>query len=255
MCCLRRHIQKNKGRLCSLEEELNSLHRSIQQTCGSRRQGITLLRRKIEVQNDKVLGARQRFFAARKARAVVSFRIYIAPWQSPCVQVQGLALALNLFAWPLQVLEAAEKKLQAEEAVKAELCRDLSELVAQSADQQLVPALALTKECMQATSMSCLSVCCKCRVAGCLLSTSVGVCQPLRMLLSVCSACATLQLALMHLAACLPSPAHKHHSIWLRAAATCSTATPAEWAPCCAVTPGGADAAADGAEQRHEPSR
>ena len=71
MCCLRRHIQKNKGRLRSLEEELNSLHRSIQQTCGSRRQGITLLRRKIEVQNDKVLSARQRFFAARKARAAL----------------------------------------------------------------------------------------------------------------------------------------------------------------------------------------
>lgn len=41
------------------------------------------------------------------------------------------------------MLEAAEKKLQAEEAVKAELCRDLSELVAQSADQQLVPAPCL----------------------------------------------------------------------------------------------------------------
>ena len=64
-----RCIFKSKGRLLSVEEELNSLHRSIQQTCGSRRQGITLLRRKIETQNDKVLGARQRYFAARKAGA------------------------------------------------------------------------------------------------------------------------------------------------------------------------------------------
>lgn len=63
-----RCIFRSKGRLLSVEEELNSLHRSIQQTCGSRRQGITLLRRKIETQNDKVLTARQRYFAARKAR-------------------------------------------------------------------------------------------------------------------------------------------------------------------------------------------
>lgn len=45
-------------------------------------------------------------------------------------------------------MEAAEKKLVAEEAVKAELCRDLSELVAQSADAQLVshrPQAALLK--------------------------------------------------------------------------------------------------------------
>lgn len=63
-----RCILKNKGRLRSVEEELNTLHRSIQQTCGSRRQGITLLRTKIEAQNDKVLSARQRFFVARKVR-------------------------------------------------------------------------------------------------------------------------------------------------------------------------------------------
>ena len=47
-----------------------------------------------------------------------------------------------------QAMEAAEKKLVAEEAVKAELCRDLSELVAQSADAQLVshrPQAALLK--------------------------------------------------------------------------------------------------------------
>lgn len=63
-----RCILKNKGHLRSVEEELNTLHRSIQQTCGSRRQGITLLRTKIEAQNDKVLSARQRFFVARKVR-------------------------------------------------------------------------------------------------------------------------------------------------------------------------------------------
>lgn len=62
----------------------------------------------------------------------------------------------RVLPWPQQVLEAAEKKLQAEEAVKAELCRDLSELVAQSADQQLVPAPSLLHApCMQAMTTAC----------------------------------------------------------------------------------------------------
>jgi len=43
----------------------------------------------------------------------------------------------------VQAAEAAEAKLKTEEAVKADLCRDLSELVAQSADAQLVRGGAL----------------------------------------------------------------------------------------------------------------
>ena len=38
----------------------------------------------------------------------------------------------------MQAAEAAEAKLKAEEVVKGDLCRDLSELVAKSADAQLV---------------------------------------------------------------------------------------------------------------------
>ncbi|KAK9833417.1 hypothetical protein WJX81_003334 [Elliptochloris bilobata] len=96
-------------------DRLAVLNRS-ERLAEEKERGITLLRRKIEVQNDKVLGARQRFFAARK------------------------------------VLEAAEKRLQAEEAFKAELCRDLSELVAQSADQQLLRLEALTQRLMALNS-------------------------------------------------------------------------------------------------------
>jgi hypothetical protein len=60
-------IAKNYLRIKDVEKELAGLQFQLKLTNGPKRSALELMRRKIEMQNEKVVAARQRFLAARKA--------------------------------------------------------------------------------------------------------------------------------------------------------------------------------------------
>lgn len=98
---LKEIIYKNYCRIKGVEKELSSLQLQLKLTAGPKKHALELLRKKIEIQNEKVVAVRQRHSAAK------------------------------------QVLEAVEVELKREEAVKDQLCSELNLLVQQSATAQL----------------------------------------------------------------------------------------------------------------------
>lgn len=94
-------IASNYSRVRDVERELSQLQLQLKITAGPKRSALEHLRKKIELQNIKVVAARDRNRVAKQAAKV------------------------------------AEESLQAEEKVKNQLCQELNTLVQQSAHAQL----------------------------------------------------------------------------------------------------------------------
>ncbi|KAK9790110.1 hypothetical protein WJX73_008949 [Symbiochloris irregularis] len=94
-------IALNYTRVREVEKELAQLQLQLRITAGPKRSALEMIRKKIELQNAKVVMARDRHKAAKQA------------------------------------MQAAEKDLSQEEAIKQRLCDELNVLVQQSATAQL----------------------------------------------------------------------------------------------------------------------
>ncbi|CAK0734975.1 hypothetical protein CVIRNUC_000510 [Coccomyxa viridis] len=105
---LRECIQNNYSRIKDVERELSGLQMQLKLSTGPKKSALMMLRKKIEVQNDRVLAARAAQKAAKK------------------------------------VFEAADETLKEEDAVKERLCSELNMLVQQSAHAQLEKLEQLT---------------------------------------------------------------------------------------------------------------
>ncbi|CAL8467033.1 g6569 [Coccomyxa elongata] len=105
---LRECIANNYTRIKDVERELSGLQMQLKLSTGPKKSALMMIRKKIEVQNERVLTARDRQRAARK------------------------------------VFEAAEEALKTEEQVKERLCQELNLLVQQSAHAQLEKLEQLT---------------------------------------------------------------------------------------------------------------
>ena len=65
---MRRCIQNNYSRIKDVERELSGLQMQLKLSTGPKKSALMMLRKKIEVQNDRVLAARAAQKAAKKAR-------------------------------------------------------------------------------------------------------------------------------------------------------------------------------------------
>ena len=63
-----RCIQNNYSRIKDVERELSGLQMQLKLSTGPKKSALMMLRKKIEVQNDRVLAARAAQKAAKKAR-------------------------------------------------------------------------------------------------------------------------------------------------------------------------------------------
>ncbi|GMH19664.1 hypothetical protein Nepgr_021505 [Nepenthes gracilis] len=97
---LKKYIEENYSKIRDVERELANLSLELKLTAGSKNAAFEHLRRKIEIQNEKVRAAKLKEEQARK------------------------------------VWEASSKAVQDEEAVKQKLCDDLSQLVQESSNSQ-----------------------------------------------------------------------------------------------------------------------
>ncbi|BDA40657.1 hypothetical protein COCOBI_01-3100 [Coccomyxa sp. Obi] len=105
---LRECIANNYTRIKDVERELSGLQMQLKLSTGPKKSALMMIRKKIEMQNERVLAARDRQRAARK------------------------------------VFEAADEALKTEEQVKERLCQELNLLVQQSAHAQLEKLEQLT---------------------------------------------------------------------------------------------------------------
>ncbi|CAL5225456.1 g8276 [Coccomyxa viridis] len=105
---LRECIQNNYSRIKDVERELSGLQMQLKLSTGPKRSALMMLRKKIELQNERVLAARERQKAAKK------------------------------------VFEATDEALKEEDAAKERLCSELNMLVQQSAHAQLEKLEQLT---------------------------------------------------------------------------------------------------------------
>ena len=96
----------NYNRIRDVERDLSQLQLQLRLTAGPKRQGLELLRRKIEEQNERVVSVRRRHDAAKQALLVL------------------------------------EEELKREEDAKERLCGELNTLIQQNADQQASPLTA-----------------------------------------------------------------------------------------------------------------
>ncbi|KAK9916893.1 hypothetical protein WJX75_008410 [Coccomyxa subellipsoidea] len=106
---LRECIANNYTRIKDVERELGGLQMQLKLSTGPKKSALMMIRKKIEMQNERVLAARDRQRAAKK------------------------------------VFEATEESLKAEEQVKERLCQELNLLVQQSAHAQLEKLEQLTE--------------------------------------------------------------------------------------------------------------
>ncbi|KAL9266566.1 hypothetical protein AKJ16_DCAP22926 [Drosera capensis] len=97
---LRRYIEENYSKIRDVEKELANLSLEVKLTAGSKNAAFEHMRKKIEIQNEKIRAAKLKEEQARK------------------------------------VWEAASKVVQEEEAVKQQLCDDLNKLVQESSNTQ-----------------------------------------------------------------------------------------------------------------------
>lgn len=102
-------IAQNYARIQGVEKELQGLQLQLRLTSGPKKSALEMLRKKIEVQADRVVVARTSLAAANK------------------------------------VAKTATARLAAEEAAKDELCKELNMLVQQSANAQLDALETLTR--------------------------------------------------------------------------------------------------------------
>ncbi|XP_010536504.1 PREDICTED: uncharacterized protein LOC104811494 [Tarenaya hassleriana] len=97
---LKKYIEQNYSKIRDVERELSNLTMEMKLTAGPKKAALELLRKKIEVSNEKIRAAKQREEQARKA------------------------------------YEAAAKAVMDEEAVKHKLSEDLNSLVQESSNAQ-----------------------------------------------------------------------------------------------------------------------
>lgn len=84
-----RCIQNNYSRIKDVERELSGLQMQLKLSTGPKKSALMMLRKKIELQNERVLAARERQKAAKKVCALPPPRISIGC--KPCCQpVHGL---------------------------------------------------------------------------------------------------------------------------------------------------------------------
>lgn len=97
---LKKYIEENYSKIRDVEREFANLNLELKLTAGSKNAAFEHLRKKIEIQNEKIKAAKAKEEQAKKA-------------------------------W-----EAAAKVVEDEEAVKQKLCEDLNQLVQESSNSQ-----------------------------------------------------------------------------------------------------------------------
>ena len=127
---LLRCIANNYTRIKDVERELGGLQMQLKLSTGPKKSALMMIRKKIELQNERVLAARDRQRAAKKVG-------YLLLHAASINQNRMLLNRTSQQKYVLQVFETAEEALKAEEQVKERLCQELNLLVQQSAHAQL----------------------------------------------------------------------------------------------------------------------